>query len=70
MNTSKKAASFENIASAITNKGDSENKKKQANKKQQQQQQQQQHPSSSNRIHNYDPVVYKCRSFFYDKARR
>ena len=64
MNTSKKAASFENIASAITNKGDSENKKKQANKKQQQ------HPSSSNRIHNYDPVVYKCRSFFYDKARR
>ena len=27
MNTSKKAASFENIASAITNKGDSENKK-------------------------------------------
>ena len=66
MNTSKKAASFENIASAITNKGDSENKKKQANKKQQQQQ----HPSSSNRIHNYDPVVYKCRSFFYDKARR
>ena len=69
MNTCKKVAFFENIASAITNKGDSENKKKQANKKQQQQQQQQ-HPSSSNRIHNYDPVVYKCRSFFYDKARR
>ena len=68
MNTSKKAASFENITSAITNKGDSENKKNKQTKKQQQQQQQ--NPSSSNRIHNYDPVVYKCRSFFYDKARR
>ena len=32
MNTCKKVAFFENIASAITNKGDSENKKKQTNK--------------------------------------
>lgn len=63
MNTCKKIAFFENIASAITNQGDSENqKKKKLNKKQQQQQE---HPSSSNTIQNYEPVVYKRRSFFY-----
>ena len=61
MNTCKKVAFFENIASAITNQGDSENQKK-LNKKQQQQQE---HPSSSNRIQNYEPVVYKRRSFSY-----
>ena len=48
MNTCKKVAFFENIASVITNKGDSQ-KNKQTNK-QTKKNQQQQHPSSSNRI--------------------
>ena len=60
MNTCKKVAFFENIASAITNKGDSENKNKQTNK-------QTKNNNNNIRVH---PTGFKTMTLWFTNADR